>query len=158
MRNFFILFVFTLGLARNMSAQSASLENQTGFERSYKRLKQLVSKKEYQYTGSYVYDNRQREPLEAGRNAIRINNSQISGMVYSMPAMNKRIDLNGVIRNYEVIFNDPKQRINIAFKVDTPSAKDIDVFIRISANGNAFLTVSSDKNADIKWTGKLIEL
>lgn len=134
-------------------AQSTKTQKEV-FQSTYNSLKALVKTQQYTYAGEVVYNNKNREILNAEENTIKIDKTTASGTVTSLSTEKKTFDLNGTISDYTASFDDAQQIITIEFKVQSES-QTVNVFIDVRPNGNAFLTASVGGSNSISWTGRL---
>jgi len=148
-----LTILFSLSVSTYTCAQIKETQKEK-FQITYKSSKAIVETQHYNFVGEMVYNNKKREKLSNDSNTVSINKSEISGKVISLQSENKSFGLNGAIENYKASFDDDKQNIRIQFNVKTTS-RNIEVFIDIKPNGNAFLTVSSGNFNTISWTGKI---
>lgn len=152
----FLVF-FTVVCNESSYAQSRNIDQEARFKEIYKTTKSLVSTNQYQYVGTYVFDNRRRERLESGTNTLIVNSSQSQGTIRSLREDNLSYSLNGQIKDYKVEYGDAEQTINISYKVNTPS-ETMEISIAVKRNGNAFLTLNTATGQRINWTGMLTKL
>lgn len=154
MKNVFLLaFIFNLSIVSFVNAQSKQTQHEI-FASTYHNSKILVKSQSYVYQGEMVFENRTREKLNEASSQLTIDKTKMSGEMTSIKSENKTIDVSGEISNYDVVFNDEKQKISINFNVTTAKEK-LTVTIEVTPNGNAFLTTSSNNGTTINWTGKL---
>ncbi|OZV68495.1 DUF4251 domain-containing protein [Winogradskyella aurantia] len=153
----YICIVFLVaGLMSSFTAisQESQRSQKDVFQSSYNASKKKIQSQKYQFIGGYVYNNKNREKIDDNSNTFIINTSNVKGSLTSLSTEKKTFILDGMIRNYEAVFNDDKQTIRVEFKVETESEM-YDVFIDVKSNGNAFLTVKKSPMDIISWTGKI---
>ncbi|WP_369994615.1 DUF4251 domain-containing protein [Winogradskyella sp.] len=144
------LFILTLifgFIATGLSCAQAKTTQKEMFQSTYNEVKALVQSKDYKFAGEVVFNNKKRTRLDQALNTIAISKNEVSGQVSSLD--NKTVAINGKITNYNVNFDDDSQKISIEFNVE-----NMEVYIDIKPNGNAFLTIKSGVD-DITQAGKV---
>lgn len=142
--------LFCLVLSTGISAQSKNSQKES-FQATYNAIKASVKSNNFKYVGNYVFNNRQREKLEADSNTLAINKENVSGQLTSLKGVSpSEININGVVNDYSVLFNDEKQTITIDI-----GTEDYQLSIDIKPNGNAFLSISDGLSKNITQVGKI---
>ncbi|MEH1007982.1 hypothetical protein VDP25_09565 [Winogradskyella sp. ECml5-4] len=131
------------------SAQSKPSQKEI-FASTYHSSKTAIKAQQYQFVGLVVYNNKERQRLEADSNTLKIESDNISGTLSSLGTYTFLTDTSkNKITNYKASFNDDAQEIVIEFNVG-----EAKFHINVKANGNAFLTLKSGVN-NITQTGKI---
>jgi len=147
-----VVILFSLNITTFSYAQTKRSQKEI-FQVTYKSSKDLVASRHFQFVGELVYNAAKREKLESNSNGIRLNKTKVSGTLKALGKANKRVDITGVIMNYNASYDDDKQSISVDFLVNGNK-----VHIDILPNGKALITSNLANANAMTWLGKLIKL
>ncbi|MBV7268244.1 DUF4251 domain-containing protein [Winogradskyella luteola] len=143
-----LILLFSFSATNLVSAQSKETQKEQ-FQSTYNAMKALVKAKEFKYVGEVVFKADKRQMLDSTTNILTVNQAYSSGSLSTLDSITKGIQVDGEISNYIIDFNDDSQQISVQFSVN-----NMEIYIDIKPNGNAFLTVKGTVNK-ITQRGKL---
>ena len=147
-----VVILFSLNITTFSYAQTKRSQKEI-FQVTYKSSKALVASQHFQFVGELVYNAEKREKLESNSNGIRLNKTKVSGTLKTLGKANKILEINGIVKNYNALYDDDKQSISVHFLVNGNR-----VHIDILPNGKALITSNLANANAMTWLGKLIKL
>lgn len=142
-----VVLFFSLSSALYVNAQEKQTQKAI-FEANYQNLKSTIKSQQYQYVGHVVYNSEKRQILDKGTSQLTIDKNKATGTLQSIASYAYTIDAsNSKVSNYNVVFNDDKQIVTIAFNLG-----EDELHIEVKPNGNAFINIKSGVNK-ISQTG-----
>ncbi|MEO1031231.1 MAG: DUF4251 domain-containing protein [Bacteroidota bacterium] len=112
--------------------------------------KALVETQNFKFVADWVFNNDTRKEVPGDLNTIRINTSEVKGLLATVDSDRKAIAFKGNITNYSAQFNDDNQEIFIGFQVDNYS-----VSIEVKSNRTVFLSLNTTNGETIKYKGSI---
>ena len=140
------LTIPTIGLSQDKGIQTEK------FNSLYETYESIVKSKSFQYEGEWVFEDRNREELDATTNYLKIEKKNAEGQLLSLSSKSSTVILSDSIDNYNVDFDDKKQVISIQFRVENNT-----ILIVIKPNGKAFLTLTGS-TIKITQVGRITKL
>ncbi len=160
MKNFLTLAFCSLMVffctTTHMSAQTKEKQNKI-FEATYHQSKTRVQSQQYTFVAEMVYENKTRERLNGDSNSISVNKTKVEGTLTTLTSENKTFNLNGIIEDYNVSFDDDTQQISIQFNVKS-LGQPLEVLVDVKPNGNVFLVLKSRGKPTTCYVGELEKL
>ena len=140
------LTIPSIGLSQDKGIQTEK------FNSLYETNQSIVKSKNFQFEGEWVFEDRDREELDAATNYLKIEKKNAEGQLISLSSKGSSVTLSDNIDNYNVDFDDKKQEISIQFRVENNT-----ILIVIKPNGKAFLTLTGS-STKITQIGKITKL
>ncbi len=147
-----VAILFSLSVTTFSYAQTKPSQKEI-FQATYETSKALIASQDYQFVGELVYNDVKREKLEPNSNAIRLNNTKVSGTLKAIGNANKSFEFAGRVKKYNAAYDDDNQSISVDFLVNGDK-----VHIEVMPNGKAMVTCNLKGASNMTWLGKLIKL
>ncbi|WP_422104498.1 DUF4251 domain-containing protein [Winogradskyella sp.] len=110
--------------------------------------KALVETQNFKFVADWVFNDGKRKEVPGDLNTIRINTSEVKGLLATFDSANKIYGFKDKLEDYSTQFNDGEQQITIQFKTGM-----YHITITIKPNGNAFLDLSANNSKLATYRG-----
>ncbi len=165
MNKLFSLLLMTLFFVSPSIAQTKKELKAAKKQQEYISTKELINSKQYEFTGEWATSSRgMRINLMSNPTFMKIDNTTGNGYFpffgtgFSGSAYNGGgIEFKNELEDYTVTFNDKKQEVSIKFKVKGESDY-YSVIVRVFADGNTSITITSNNRSVMNYSGKTIAL